>query len=225
MIPLRDANPTSRTPIVTYVLIAANVVVFLYELLLQSQGQLDPFIQKWAVIPGELTSSNFLTESPTVVSSMFMHGGWAHLLGNMLYLFIFGDNVEDRLGHGRYLVFYLLTGFLATAAQVAINPDSGIPNLGASGAIAGVLGGYLLEFPRARVLTLVFRFITTVPAYVVLGFWFVFEFFRGVYSLGELGADSGGVAFWAHIGGFVAGLVLVRILGLGTDRRPRSDPW
>jgi membrane associated rhomboid family serine protease len=217
MIPLRDTNPRRRTPVVTIILIVVNVVVFLYEWMLQGQGAIEPFLIRWSVIPAELTN-NFVAETPTLVTSMFLHGGWAHLLGNMLYLWIFGDNVEDRLGHARFILFYLLTGFLATAAQVAVNPDSAIPNLGASGAIAGVLGGYILEFPRARVTTLVFRFFTELPAVIVLGFWFVFEFFRGVTSLGALEPDMGGVAFFAHIGGFVAGLALIKVFQVGLPR-------
>jgi membrane associated rhomboid family serine protease len=224
MIPLRDNNPRRRTPAVTITLIIINVLVFLYEMLLQSQGQIEPFVIRWSVIPAELTN-NFVAEIPTLVTSMFLHGGWAHLLGNMLYLWIFGDNIEDRLGPVRFILFYLLTGFLATAAQVAVNPSSPVPNLGASGAIAGVLGGYILEFPRARVTTLVFRFFAELPAIVVLGLWFVFEFFRGVTSLGTLNAEMGGVAFFAHIGGFIAGLVLIKLFQVGLPPPAAQTDW
>ena len=236
MIPLRDTNPTQSTPIVTIVLIALNVLVFLGELALQAQGQFNQFIMSWGVIPAELTSQ-FLREWPTLFSAMFMHGGWAHLLGNMLYLWIFGDNIEDRLGSGRFLLFYIVAGLAATTLQVAINPGSQVPNIGASGAIAGVLGGYLILFPRTQILTLVFRFVTRVPAVIVLGFWFVYQFILGVTSLGQLDAQTGGVAFFAHVGGFVAGMVLIKPFGIGLvpqdgdretytpyDRRDR-DPW
>ncbi|MCI0394731.1 MAG: rhomboid family intramembrane serine protease [Chloroflexi bacterium] len=217
MIPLRDTNPTRSTPVVTFGLIGLNVLVFLYELTLESQGQLEPFFVQWAVIPAQLLNDP-VGELPTVVSSMFLHGGWLHLLGNMLYLFIFGDNIEDRLGHFRFLVFYLVAGFLATATQVAISANSIVPNIGASGAIAGVLGAYLLEFPHSKVLTLVFRFLTEIPAYIVLGFWFVLQFLNGVMNLGALTSETGGVAFWAHIGGFVAGLLLIKPLQIGQRR-------
>lgn len=202
---------------VTFGLIGLNVLVFLYELTLESQGQLEPFFVQWAVIPAQLLNDP-VGELPTVVSSMFLHGGWLHLLGNMLYLFIFGDNIEDRLGHFRFLVFYLVAGFLATATQVAISANSIVPNIGASGAIAGVLGAYLLEFPHSKVLTLVFRFLTEIPAYIVLGFWFVLQFLNGVMNLGALTSETGGVAFWAHIGGFVAGLLLIKPLQIGQRR-------
>ena len=236
MIPLRDANPTQSTPLVTIILVAANVLVFFGELALQAQGQFNQFIMSWGVIPAELTS-NPLAEAPTLFSAMFLHGGWAHLLGNMLYLWIFGDNIEDRLGSGRFLIFYLLAGLLATAVQVAINPGSRVPNIGASGAIAGVLGGYLILFPRTRILTLVFRFITEVPAVIVLGSWFVYQFFFGVASLSTMDMQIGGVAFFAHVGGFVAGMVLIKPfeIGLGPPDGGRSsygsygrrdqDPW
>lgn len=236
MIPLRDANPTQSTPLVTIVLVALNVLVFLGELALQAQGQFNQFIMTWGVIPAELTSQ-FLGEWQTLFSAMFLHGGWAHLLGNMLYLWIFGDNIEDRLGSGRFLLFYLVAGLAATAVQVAINPGSQVPNIGASGAIAGVLGGYLILFPRTRILTLVFRFITEVPAILVLGSWFVYQFFFGVASLSQMDMQIGGVAFFAHVGGFVAGMALIKPFEFGRSPRdsgPSSyrdfgrrdtDPW
>lgn len=217
MIPLRDHNPSLRTPYVTFVLIVLNVLVFLFELYSESQGQLNNLIIAWSIIPYELTTQP-LAEIPTLFTAMFMHGGWAHLLGNMLYLFIFGDNLEDQLGHGRFLIFYLVCGLGATAAQVAIDPDSIVPNIGASGAIAGVLGGYLLLFPKARITTLVFRFIAQVPAIVVLGFWFVYQFFSGIFSLSTVDLNTGGVAFFAHIGGFVAGLLLIKPFQIGLSK-------
>lgn len=229
MIPLRDANPTRRFPVVTVGLIVINVLAFFYELLLEGQGQLNEFIFMWGVIPGELTT-DFGDEAATLVSSMFLHGGWAHLLGNMLYLWIFGDNVEDLLGPVRYIIFYFVAGFLATAAQVAIAPGSGVPNIGASGAIAGVMGGYILEFPRARITTGIFLIyflrVAQIPAVFVLGFWFVLQTFNGVAGLTTMSAEAGGVAFFAHIGGFIAGLLLMRPFQLGrptADRQPYGD--
>lgn len=229
MIPLRDANPTKRTPVVTYVFVALNVLIFFGELLLASQGQLDRTITNWGVVPVELLS-NPLSEWQTLLTSMFLHGGWAHLLGNMLYLWVFGDNLEDRMGTIRFVAFYFISGLVATAAQVAINPQSSVPTIGASGAIAGVLGGYLVLFPRARITAIVFRFITEVPALLVLGSWFVYQFFFGIASLSTMDMQVGGVAFFAHIGGFIAGMILVHPFQIGrsSDRdRERSldDLW
>jgi membrane associated rhomboid family serine protease len=219
MIPLRDANPSRHTPVVTVALIVINVLVYLYQWTLSGVEQLGPFFDTWAIIPAQLTGS-FGTEFFTLFTAMFMHGSWLHLGGNMLYLWIFGDNIEDILGATRYILFYLIGGLVATAAQVIVDPNSPIPNLGASGAIAAVLGGYLVLYPRARVTTLVFRFITQVPAYVVLGFWFVLQLFQGLGSLGTFASQSGGVAFFAHVGGFVAGLILIRPLQRGARSRP-----
>ena len=224
MIPLRDANPTNRTPVVTIALIVINVLVYVYEWLISAEpAQMMAFFDQWAIIPQQLTN-NFTPEVITIFTAMFLHGSWLHLGGNMLYLWIFGDNIEDRLGPVRYIIFYLLGGIGATVAQVAINPNSAIPNVGASGAIAGVLGGYLLLYPKARITTLVFRFITQVPAYVVLGFWFVLQLFQGVGSLSvPTDADTGGVAFFAHVGGFVVGLVLIRPFLIGRSQQNRGD--
>ena len=213
----------------TYGLVAVNVFVFLVELFLNSQGQLNAFILSWGVVPAELVAQP-ASEWPTLFTSMFMHGGWAHLLGNMLYLWVFGDNLEDRFGPFRYVSFYLITGLIATGTQVAIAPQSTVPTIGASGAIAGVLGGYLLLFPRARITTLVFRFITQVPAIIVLGFWFIYQFFFGIASLSNMDMQVGGVAFFAHIGGFLGGLILVYPFQLGRgsngDYLPsRDDRW
>jgi len=201
MIPLRDTIPSSRVPVVNYAIIAANVVVFLYEASLGNRA--DAFIVHWGLVPRHFGFANLLT-------SMFLHGGWLHLLGNMLYLYIFGDNVEDRLGHVRYLLFYLLCGFAAGGAQALSSPGSNLPMVGASGAIAGVSGAYFLFFPSARVVTLVpiffFLQVMEVPAVFFLLIWFLWQLMSGVASLGS--AAGGGVAFWAHIGGFVAGMVL-----------------
>ena len=220
MIPLRDTNPTQKTPIVTITLIVLNVLIYLYEWLLSPEpAQMMAFFDQWAIIPTQLTH-NFGPEAITLFSAMFLHGSWVHLGGNMLYLWIFGDNIEDRMGRGRFIIFYLLGGLAASVAQIVIDPNSTVPNVGASGAIAGVLGGYLILYPTARILTLVFRFITQVPAYVVLGFWFVLQLFQGIGSLSVMtDAQQGGVAFFAHVGGFVAGMILVKPFLWGRESR------
>lgn len=216
MIPLKDRNPTRRVPIVNIVIIILNLAVFIYQISL-GRG-LEGFLYKFGVVPDAISNSiNTVQLSPRVFfplfSSMFLHGGWLHLGGNMLYLWVFGDNVEDKLGRGRYLMFYLLCGIAASIAHIIIDPHSTIPTVGASGAISGVLGAYLLMFPKARVLTLIPIFVflqfAELPALVVLGFWFVMQFFNGLISLGYETAGMGGVAWWAHIGGFIAGMVLV----------------
>jgi len=212
MLPLRDENPTYSTPYVNYLLIAINVLVFLYQVMLGPTE--EKFVYQFAVIPAQLTSGIDLGDITDLITSMFMHAGWAHIGGNMLYLWIFGDNVEDSMGHWRYLIFYLAGGLAAGVVHVITNPNSQLPTVGASGAIAGVLGAYLVLFPRSRVLTLVtlgyFIRMIKVPASVVLGLWFVLQLFNGVLSLG--GPDVGGVAFWAHVGGFVAGFLLAKLL-------------
>lgn len=199
-------------------IILANVAVFIYELSL-GERELERFFLQFGVVPQYVTTALYsfdvgLATILPLFSSMFLHGGWLHLGGNMLYLWVFGDNVEDKLGHGRYLLFYVLTGLAASFAHIAIDPLSEIPTVGASGAISGVLGAYLLMFPGARVVTLipVFMFlqVAELPALVVLGLWFVLQFFNGLASLGYETAGMGGVAWWAHIGGFVAGLILVK---------------
>ncbi len=220
MIPLQDLNPSRTRPYVTWALIALNVIVFVIELLADSAGRLDQFIYTAGVIPAEILAAPLSGESLTVLSSMFVHGGWMHLLGNMLYLWIFGDNIEDRLGHGRFLLFYLIGGLAAAGAQVAVSPNSTVPMVGASGAIAAVLGAYLIEYPRARVRSLIFLgyFIrlVNVPALIVLGMWFVLQFFDGFLSLSA--AAVGGVAYFAHIGGFVAGVLLVKPFAVGRSK-------
>lgn len=209
MIPYRDHQPSSTFPIVTVALIAINVLVFLYELTLMASGNMDPFLQQWAFIPNQLLSSPG-QEWITIFSAMFMHGGWAHIIGNMLYLWIFGDNIEGSMGHGLYLAFYLLAGIIATFAQVLIAPNSTVPNLGASGAIAGVLGAYLVFFPGARVDVLIptgrIMGRAQVSAIIVLGLWIGLQILLGVTSSGQV-ADTGGVAYFAHIGGFIAGVI------------------
>ncbi|MCA9940519.1 MAG: rhomboid family intramembrane serine protease [Anaerolineales bacterium] len=218
MIPLRDANPTRQVPVVTLTLIVINVAVWLWELTMQVQGQLNAFVMTWAVVPAQLLQ-NPLAELPTLLTAMFLHGSWGHLLGNMLYLWIFGDNIEDQLGRSRFLLFYFLTGLAATMTQTLIDPNSTLPNVGASGAIAGIMGGYLLLFPSARILTLVGYFFVRVPAVLVLIFWFGIQLFGGFGSLNGWQQD-GGVAFFAHIGGFVAGIILIRLF---IPRRGRTD--
>lgn len=206
MFPIGDDNSGERTfPIVTYGLIALNVLFFLVEL---NGG--DPFIDAWAFVPARFLSDPS-SQFTTIFTSMFMHAGWVHLGGNMLYLWIFGDNVEDRFGHGRFLIFYLLCGLAATFAQLMFSAGSNVPNLGASGAIAGVLGSYILLFPHGRVRVLQGSQIVQMPAIVVLGFWIVLQLFSGIGSIANT-ADTGGVAYMAHIGGFAAGCVLTLIL-------------
>jgi len=220
VIPLRDANPTQRMPYITLGLIVACFVVFAAELgLLASGGEssLDAFITRWGVVPAELTAAwragNYVsTETATLITSQFLHGGWFHLLGNMLYLWIFGNNVEDRFGRVRYLLFYLFCGYVAAYGFAYGNPHSTTTLVGASGAIAGVLGAYLVMFPRARVLTVVVWIPLRLPAWIVLGGWFLLQW---LYSSGSSVASGAGVAYLAHVYGFVAG-VLVAVL-----RRPR----
>ena len=202
LFPLGDDNSSRRTaPMVTYGLIALNVLFFFLEM---SQG--EPFIRQWSVVPRQLVA-NPTAELPTVFTAMFMHAGWMHLLGNMLYLWIFGDNVEDQMGHGKFLVFYLLCGIAATLAQVMVSSTSSIPNLGASGAIAGVLGSYIILFPQGRVRVLMRGGTVAMPALVVIGLWIVLQLVSGIGSITQ-SSQSGGVAYMAHIGGFVAGLAL-----------------
>ena len=219
MIPIHDDNPYRQTPYITITLIVLNILVFLYEILL-GPGQ-QAFVYKFGAIPFELTHFKELPNLPvayktplpnifTVFTSMFIHGGVLHLLGNMLYLWIFGDNVEYLMGRFRFLIFYLIVGFIAAFAYTIMDPNSTVPMIGASGAISGVLGAYAIKFPKARVRVLIFLFIfiTTVqiPAYIVLGFWFFIQLLSGFSSIGNAGV---GVAWWAHIGGFLAGMILV----------------
>jgi len=222
MIPLRDDNPAQRAPIVTRGIIVLNVLAFLYELSV-SDGTHE-FLRDWGVVPGRLFAAltgetSLPVELLTLITSQFLHGGWLHLIGNMWYLWIFGDNVEDRMGHARFLLFYLVSGIVAALFHSALMPGSPMPTVGASGAIAGVLGAYAFAFPRAKVLTLVpivfFFQIIPIPALVLLGIWFAFQFIAGTLSAGGSG---GGVAWWAHIAGFVFGFVVM----MATSRRQRS---
>ncbi|WP_299624257.1 rhomboid family intramembrane serine protease [uncultured Tateyamaria sp.] len=227
MFPIRDHNPSGRIPYVTYMLMAANIMVFLsYVGLFSDPRGLNAFFVTYAAIPARLTSGDGLL---TLLTSMFLHGGWMHLAGNMLFLWIFGDNVEDEMGHMPFLGFYLLTGVLAGLVHVISAPYSTVPTVGASGAIAGVMGGYLLLFPKARVDILLFLIIYVrifpIPAWIMLMVWFAMQFIGGVGA----DPDTGGVAYWAHAGGFVAGLALTLPLwlirgGFGFWRRTDGHP-
>lgn len=219
MIPLRDTQPSYSPPVVTVLLIVVNAVVFFYEL------SLDPFsrnhlIAVYGVVPDRFSYLSLLT-------SMFLHGGWLHIIGNMWFLWIFGDNVEDILGHAQYLLFYLLCGIAAALAHIMTNPDSTLPTIGASGAIAGVMGAYLVKFPHARVLTLVpiFFFLTTyeLPAAFVLIYWFVIQLFSGVGSVAYTHASQAGTAWFAHVGGFLTGIALIYILPTKPRYQKRRD--
>ncbi|MHC1740113.1 MAG: rhomboid family intramembrane serine protease [Anaerolineaceae bacterium] len=202
MLPIGDDDSTRRTiPLVTYALIALNVIFFIIEL-----GGGDPFIEKWSFVPNRFVT-NPLGDFLTLFTSMFMHAGWLHLGGNMLYLWIFGDNVEDRFGHVKFAVFYLLCGLAATFLQFAFNTTSSIPNLGASGAIAGVLGGYILLFPQGKIRVLQGQGVIQVPALIMIGLWIALQFFSSIGSIVNT-TETGGVAYLAHIGGFAAGILL-----------------
>ena len=230
MISLRDKNPTRRTPVVTIGLIVACFAVFALELSITASGgdpALERFFERWGAVPARITaaleSGDYFSQAILgMITSMFLHGGWLHILGNMLYLWIFGNNVEDRLGRLPFLVFYLVGGITAALTQVVIDPHSQVPLVGASGAIAAALGAYIVLFPGARILSLVFLGffyqLLEVPALVLLGFWFVLQLINGATALGATTA-SGGVAFFAHIGGFALGVVvgrLLRVVGAGS---------
>lgn len=227
MFPIRDHNPSGRTAYVTFSLIAVNAVVFLgYWLTLPSELHLNSFFFKWGLVPENLMRGQ---GGVTILTSMFLHAGWLHILGNMLFLWIFGDNLEDEMGHFGFLAFYLLSGLAAAAAQVAMVPYSPVPMVGASGAIAGVMGGYLLLFPKARVdvlfIFIIFFRVFAIPAWIVLGVWFVLQVFSGISMPG----DMGGVAYWAHAGGFAGGLALavpafLRRGGTGFWQRTKGQP-
>ena len=223
MLPIGDDDSDRRfAPLINYALIAINILVFVF---LQGMGGNEKFTYAFSTVPAEILTGKDIAAGPleptpipvyfTLITSMFMHGGWAHLLGNMLFLWVFGDNIENRIGHMRYLIFYLVCGIIASLCHVFISgSDSSIPSLGASGAISGVLGGYLLLFPSRRVRVIMGRGITTVPAFVALGIWIVFQVISG---MGMLGGDEtgGGVAYAAHIGGFIAGLALIKLFDIG----------
>jgi membrane associated rhomboid family serine protease len=220
MFPIGDERVPGGPPaIVTYALIALNVLAFFVELAQPSQGALQAFIQAWGVVPREYTTTQDLPPLipvpfwSTLMTSMFLHGGWMHLGGNMLYLWIFGDNLEKVMGAGRFALFYLVCGVAASFAHILFGAGSMVPAVGASGAISGVLGGYILLFPNNRIRVLTRGGVAQVPALVVLGFWIVIQLFNGVGSMAQTSeTGGGGVAYMAHIGGFVAGLVLVKLM-------------
>jgi membrane associated rhomboid family serine protease len=225
MIPIRDINPTRRFPLVTVGLIVINFLVFLYELSLNDPA-LNQLIMSAGIIPYQVTNEFGPDVALDFITSMFLHGGWMHLLSNMLYLWIFGNNVEDRLGRVRFTFFYLICGILAGLGQTLAVSGSPRPTIGASGAIAGVLGAYLVLYPDARVQSIVLLFyfvrLIEIPAVIVLGMWFILQFFNGLASLGV--PDMGGVAYFAHIGGFVAGIALIYLFKIGTSSGPPQRP-
>ena len=216
MIPLRSTERVYSTPKVTASLIAVNGAMFLYQASLPTFA-LNEFVERWGIVPDHLNLVSLLT-------SMFLHGGWMHILGNMLFLWVFGRNVEDLIGGSRFLVFYIVCGICAGVIHIVTNPYSTVPTIGASGAIAGVMGAYLVKFPRARIVTLVFYiFITTleIPAAVLLVFWFATQFVSGIGSLAETDYTGGGIAFFAHVGGFLTGMLLIRVF----PERRRWRAW
>jgi rhomboid family protein len=226
MIPIRDDTPRFSTPYVTYFLIALNTVIFLFEwsVGLQNQRELNALIFEFGVVPRHVTAAlggagqtNLIGAFIPILTSMFLHGSWLHIIGNMWVLWIFGDNIEDYLGHFTYLVFYLVCGIAASVAHIMLNLNSRVPSVGASGAIAGVMGAYFVLYPKARVLTIVpliiFFTFWWLPAWIVLGYWFLVQFLSGAAtSIAVTSQSGGGVAFWAHVGGFVAGIVLIKLL-------------
>jgi membrane associated rhomboid family serine protease len=225
MIPFRDNIPSRSFPLITVLIIFVNVLVFLYELALGRY--LEPFLFHYGVVPAVVfawpqTDLPLSVVTVPFFTSMFLHGGWLHLIGNMWYLWIFGDNVEDRLGHFTFLIFYLLCGLGAGIVHTILNYNTRVPSIGASGAIAGVLGAYVMSYPNARVLTLIpifiFVQIIEIPALIVLGFWFIMQFFYGAAALASATANTGGVAWWAHVGGFLIGMILVGLF-------PRKDRY
>ncbi len=218
MFPLRDTQPSYSKPVVTVLLIVVNILVFLFEFSLDDYSR-NAFISVYGLVPDHFEYSAILT-------SMFLHGGWMHVLGNMWFLWIFGDNIEDILGHGKYLGFYLLCGVAAAMTQVMFNWGSRVPMVGASGAIAGVMGAYMVKFPQSRIRTAVFFIFimfTEIPAWVMLIYWFAIQLFSGVGSIGDTQASQGGTAFFAHIGGFIAGIVLVNLMGARQPYARRRD--
>jgi len=237
MFPIRDDQPRFTTPFVNYFIIGLNVVVFLFEQSIQYQ---DPraylaLMYEFGVVPRHITHAlagaghvSLAGLFLPILTSMFLHGGWLHIIGNMWFLWIFGDNIEDYLGHFQYLVFYLICGFAAAFAHIVFNAGSNLPTVGASGAISGVMGAYLLLYPRAKVLTLVvlivFFTFWWLPAWVFLGYWFVLQFLSGAQTIGRTAQETGGVAVWAHVGGFVAGLLLIKLLP-ERSRRQRYASW
>jgi membrane associated rhomboid family serine protease len=232
MLPLRDDQPRYSTPWVTRFLIALNLLIYLFEATL-SPRVLNGLVHQFAVVPSHLAallagSSRYPVPAVVVpfFTSLFLHASWMHVIGNMWFLWIFGDNVEDYLGHFKYLIFYLFCGLIAMSTQVAVDIHSTVPALGASGAIAGVLGAYFVLYPRAKVLTWFFIFVLWVPAWIILGYWFLLNFLSGTATVLAVQAHNmGGVAFWAHVGGFIAGALLVKVFGERRLRYPYAAGW
>ncbi len=231
MLPLQDINPRRSLPILTWAFIAINIFVFIWELSLSDRALQQAFIE-YAVVPSRLLAAPFSLEAfLDVVRSMFLHGGFEHIIGNMLYLYLFGDNIEDRLGKIGFLVIYFVSGFVAAFGQALIDPTSNIPMIGASGAIAGILGSYLVLFPQVKVRGLIFfgyfASVRELPAIIVLGFWFVLQLLNGFGSLGATSEYGGGVAFFAHIGGFIAGLLITQVLMrlIPQEEAPQRNQW
>lgn len=228
MFPLTDTIRSRSVPVVTWSLIALNTLVFFYEITLPPFA-LQQFFETWGFVPRRLLTGDWFQAGITLLTSMFLHGGWFHLISNMWTLYIFGDNVEDRMGPGRYLAFYLLSGVTAALIQALTDPASPVPLVGASGAISGVLGAYFLFYPTAGVLTWVplfffYGYYVEIPAVVYLGLWFISQFYSGLFALAlPRGAAAGGVAWWAHIGGFVFGLLTARLFA-PKEREPRWYP-
>ncbi|HVH31383.1 MAG TPA: rhomboid family intramembrane serine protease [bacterium] len=230
MIPLRDTVPARSFPLVNWLLIALNVLMFILILSLRSNA--EGLVAALGLVPKRLLTDPQPWEFVTPFTAMFLHGGWAHLIGNMLALYVFGDNVEDRMGSGRYLVFYLLCGLVAAFAHVVVNAESAVPTIGASGAISGVLAAYLVFYPASRVITLVLLFFlpwfVEIPATIYLGFWFLSQLWNGVFTVVKGQQAMGGVAWWAHVGGFVAGLAFGPLFARRPFRRAYVDerfPW
>ncbi len=232
MIPIRDDQPRFSTPYVTYFLIGLNLVIFLFEASLSPQS-FKALLFQLGMIPANLTAAlsgggheGLTAAFLPALTSMFLHGSWMHVIGNMWFLWIFGDNIEDYLGHFKYLLFYLLSGLAAALAQVALNPHSSVPTVGASGAIAGVLGAFFLLYPRAKVLIwFPIFFLFYLPAWVTLGYWFAIQFVSGAAtSIANYSDSGGGVAFWAHVGGFLAGIILIKVFP-ERPRRYRYGTW
>jgi membrane associated rhomboid family serine protease len=238
MIPIRDDTPRFSTPYITYFIIALNTVIFLFELWVgaQSQGALNGLMYQFGVVPRHVTAAlggsaqfSFVAAFVPILTSMFLHASWLHIIGNMWVLWIFGDNIEDYLGHFPYLLFYLISGLAASIAHILLNVGSNIPSVGASGAIAGVMGAYFVLYPKARVLTIVplivFFTFWWLPAWIVLGYWFLVQFLSGAAtSIAYSSQTSGGVAFWAHVGGFVAGILLIKLMP-ERQNRYRYGTW
>jgi membrane associated rhomboid family serine protease len=234
MIPLSDDTPRFSTPFVTYFIIALNTLIFIFELSVGAQGQraLNSLIYNFGVVPIHFERALVTGYTPSlaglflpILTAMFLHGSWLHVIGNMWFLWIFGDNIEDYLGHFTYLLFYLVSGFVAAVAHILLNAGSSVPSVGASGAIAGVMGAYFVLYPRARVLMWfppIFFF--HLPAWLVLGYWFFVQFMSGAATSIAETSQSGGIAFWAHVGGFVAGVLLIKVLP-ERPRRYRYAAW